>query len=211
MDRTGTRKAKPPVQRLVTNDAGVTTALEDGDPGVGTSGKPGRGGRPGDIQPQMNPIGMISVADYDEEERSTLVTLRLRDKTKMALRVTYDPNSVTEERSAYMRELAEDGEDQVLAEALCSDVLIDWEMYGPLTAVETVYDEDGKIERDEHGRPVRQRIVLVGDGEKVPLDPEIVRHLKTSWLVQLWKEISRDAMGGDEKDGPKGHRRSQRR
>lgn len=210
MDRTGTRKPKPPIQKLVTTEAGAQVPYEeDQDPGLGASG--GRGNRSAHIQPQVAPVGVISVADYDEEERSTIVTLRLRDRSKVGLRVTYDPNSVTEERSAYMRELAQDGEDQVLAETLCSDVLLDWEMYGPLTAMETVYDEDGKIERDDNGRPVRRRVILVQEGEKVPLDPEIVRHLKTAWLVQLWKEISRDAMGADEDEGPKSRNKSRRR
>lgn len=207
MDRTGARnrKSKPPIQELITNDAGVQVPYEDHDSGIGASN-----GRSPNIQPQASPVGVISVADYDEEERSTIITLRLRDKSKVGLRVTYDPNSVTEERSAYMRELAADGDDQVIAQTLCDDVLLDWEMYGPLTGVHTVW-EDGAVKRDEDGRPVRQRVELVAAGEKVPLDPEIMQHLKTSWLIQVWKEISRDAIGGDEEDGPKSRKSSRRR
>jgi hypothetical protein len=186
----------------------------NGGTGSGVAASHGGNGHNGTVA-QISPIGVISVADYEERERETMITLNFKGGIEMPLRVTYDPSVLTEDTNAYMKDLQEDGDDRVLATAIC-EALIDWQLLGPLATVVTRYEPDptkpGKerIVRDERGRPVRDEVILIAAGEKVPLDPEIVQHLRTAWLVQLWQKINQDAIG-DKDANPNSRRRSRGR
>lgn len=194
----------PPVQEFVTNEAGVE--VEANSPRAGRSASAITSAS-GEIQPQVT-FGVISVAEFDEREREAYLKLKFVGYPEQPLRVVYDPGMLTEETNAYMKDMAEDNDDRVLAQIIC-EALIDWDMYGPFPIMKTQYTEDGKILRDERNRPVRKEVMLVPAGEKIPLEPEIVMHFKTAWLVQIWQKINADAMG-DETANPNSRKRLRR-
>lgn len=142
-----------------------------------------------------NPLqNMVSVADYEDEIRTANVKVELADGRVMPLTLTYDPNQVNDATDNRIFDYADAGDDLAAARVFC-EIVQDWNMAGPLTALVPQYDEDGGVSWDDHGNPLVSRQVIVDRGSKVPLDPEVIQYLRSGLVVAIWKSLREDAIG----------------
>lgn len=133
-------------------------------------------------------MATISVSDFVEGKRTTDLDLGKAGK----LTVTYDPNKLTAALDAKMKRAAERNDPDVIAKGLCQ-VILDWEMTGPLMGERVKLDADGDPELDDDGDEIYEEYQAVAPGEIVPLEPEVMRHLRTVNLVDILNAINRDS------------------
>lgn len=146
-------------------------------------------------EPQnIREFGTISVADFETAERQTRVTIELVGGKLATLNVTYDPSMVSDATSGLMQQMFDDDDQLAWSEVFCRTVL-DWGLTGPLKATVMETDADGIIRRDDAGRPFMQKRIIVPAGERVPLEPEIVQHIRSDVLMGIWRKITEEVTG----------------
>lgn len=138
--------------------------------------------------------GIISVADWEEGCRETILTVEMANGGKMRLKVVYDPTELSNATDTRIQELSESGDNLAAARVFC-DIVLEWGLMGPLTGKVAQYDDDGMIVFDDAGNPIIEKKVIVPAGEMVPLEPGIVQYLRTSVMLGIWQAIGQDASG----------------
>lgn len=151
--------------------------------------------------------GFLSVEDFDNGERTTAISFDLPGGRVGTMDVTYDPSLVTDALTEQIQVLAEEGDSLAAAEVFCR-VVRNWGLRGPLSSQVIQIDAQGRPVYGKDGKPVWEKREIVPPGQPVPLDPDIVQHLRTDITLGVWREINEDVNGGKAR---KSRRRSRRR
>jgi hypothetical protein len=139
----------------------------------------------------IGPKKRVSVQQFREERATFDADMGYGEGNEIT--VTYNPARITAALDAELRRYIRAGEPEAAAKVLCK-VVIDWDLYGPFYAEVPIEDEKGKIRRDEDGIEMTERKLLVGEDEKMPLKPQVLRYVESSRLLALWLSIQKHRM-----------------
>lgn len=137
---------------------------------------------------------LVSLDEFAQGERETTLRVEIEGERVVKVWVSYDPNMISDATDNRVQALSEAGDDLAAARVFC-EVVQDWNLAGPMVALLPDTDDDGEIVFDDHANPVMRKRTLVKSGEKVPLDPEIVQHLRSGVVLGFWKALREDSMG----------------
>lgn len=137
---------------------------------------------------------LVSLDEFAQGERETTLRVEIDGGKVVKVWVSYDPNLISDATDNRVQDLAEAGDDLAAARVFC-EVVHDWNLAGPMVALLPDTDDDGEIVFDDAANPVMRKRTLVKSGEKVPLDPEIVQHLRSGVVLGFWKALREDAYG----------------
>lgn len=154
-------------------------------------------------------VGVLSVEDFEIEERSTVIEVEQLSGRVLKMSLTYDPSAMTERATQDIQDMAEDGDPLSMAELFCTTVT-SWEFMGPLTAKVYARDERGRVVRDDNGRPIQERFEVVPAGQPIPIDPEVLQYLPNAIVLGIWRAIGKE-VSGDPKPNRHSRRASRRR
>lgn len=161
--------------------------------------------------------GYIALDDFAREERRIDVVLGVFNGERVVAEIVYNPGAITDDiRAGFLDDQvqATSGTDMALSYArMLAAVVLEWNMGGPLhrEIVKRERIDDCTDEDDEDCEEVwverSSRKLIVPRGEMVPLDANIIRHMRTDFNVKMVRKIFEDLEGA----GPERRRPSRKR
>lgn len=148
---------------------------------------------------------MPSVSEFVQNEAETTITLENKKGNSVKIYCRYKPADMTTGRLERMAALERDGDITAFAQMFC-DVVLEWDLEGPLYADMPVLDEHGDQVYSEKGSALFEREEIVGSGDTIPLDADHVKHMNAGALGMIWRELSAEQSGPDPQR-PRGSRR----
>lgn len=150
--------------------------------------------------------GYIELDDFAREERRIDVVLGVFNGERVIAEVVYNPGAITDDiRAGFLEDQVqgESGVDMALSYArMLAAVVLEWNFRGPLhrdivkrERVDECADDDEDCEEVWVER--KSRRLLVPRGEMVPLDANVIRHMRTDFNVKIVRKIFEDLEGAN--------------
>jgi hypothetical protein len=132
----------------------------------------------------------IRVGDLVQERRKIRIKLSAGE-----LEVTYRPNELTPAKEQLFTEALNnrDKTHRIPMLDMFHDLVVDWDLEGPLTAAVQVVDDETNEVLVQEGQEV------VADGERVGTHPDHTMHLPSHFIARVFTAIQKD-MNPDPKE-----------
>lgn len=149
---------------------------------------------------------MPSVAEFVQDEATTTVKIRTASGGEIPVEITYRPSAMTADRTNQMTRRDAEG-DNLAFLRLFEEVIVEWNVEGPLTADVLIVDDRGQPKLTADGNEQFERQVIVQAGQTIPIDPDVLKYMSTPTIVGVWRELMNEQNGPD----PQRSRGSRRR
>lgn len=147
---------------------------------------------------------MPSVSEFVQDEATTVIKLG-RNKD-IPVEITYRPSQMTADRIEQMQR-RDDAGDSLAFLRLVEEVIVEWDIEGPLTADVLLVDDRGDAILSDNGNEQFERQIIVKEGDTIPIDVDVLKYMNSSTIVGVWRELLQDQNGPD----PQRSRGSRRR
>lgn len=139
---------------------------------------------------------MPSVSEFVQDEATE--TIHLGKNGNIPVEITYRPSQMTADRTAQMTRRDAEG-DSLAFLRLFEEIVIEWDVEGPLTADVLVTDKSGNPALTENGNEIFEREVIVKEGDIIPIDVNVLKYMAASTIVGIWRELNQLQSGPDPK------------
>ena len=147
---------------------------------------------------------MPSVAEFVQDEATTVI--KLGKNKDIPVEIVYRPSQMTADRIDQMTRRDADG-DSLAFLRLVEEVIVEWDIEGPLTADVLVTNEDGTPKLSDSGNEIFERQIIVKEGDLIPIDTDVLKYMNSATIVGVWRELMQEQNGPD----PRQSRGSRRR
>jgi hypothetical protein len=147
---------------------------------------------------------MPSVAEFVQDEATTVI--KLGKNKDIPVEIVYRPSQMTADRIDQMTRRDADG-DSLAFLRLIEEVLVEWDIEGPLTADVLVTNDDGTPKLSDDGNEMFERQIIVKEGDLIPIDADVLKYMNSATIVGVWRELMQEQAGPD----PRQSRGSRRR
>lgn len=149
---------------------------------------------------------MPSVVEFVQDEATTTIHLSNGRGATYDVEITYRPSAMTADATDQMARRDSDG-DVLAFLRMFEDVVIEWDIEGPLTANVLVKDDAGNPVLSQDGNELFERQILVAEGDIIPIDVNYLKYIPSPTLVGVWRGLVQEQSGPD----PQRSRGSRRR
>lgn len=121
------------------------------------------------------------------------------------LTITYRPSRITADSADKLQRYIDERDALAFARHFV-DIVVDWDLEGPLYGEIPVLDERGKPIYDEEGNEVVERKSIVDAGQIVPLKAGVLKYMPQAMMNHVYQELNND-MSPDPQRGRGSRRR----
>lgn len=146
---------------------------------------------------------MPSVSEFVQNEAETVIKV---GKRQTEIKVRYKPSEITTARIEQMSTREREGDTTAFVQML-EEVLLEWDVEGPLYGDVPVKDDNGEEVFSDSGNPLFERKEIVKSGQVIPLEAEILKYMSSPTLGGIWRELVSEQSAPD----PQKSRGSRRR
>jgi len=143
---------------------------------------------------------MAKVSDFVRDE--AMCTISIGDEKAY---ITYRPSQMTAAATEKLQRYIDERDSLAFARHF-AEIVLQWDIEGPVYGDVPVRDEYGDVMYDDDGNEVTERKTIVEVGEIVPLKPNVLQYVPQALLSHVYQELNND-LGPNQTTGRGSRRR----
>ena len=136
---------------------------------------------------------MVSISSFQKRSADVRVVLGTDPGTgdEVAVQITYDPTTINAANDA---EFQREQNDPKAISRRIATTFRHWDLEGPLVVDVPMSDENGKTLYDDNGAIRFVSQIIVPEGQKIPLSPNVIQYLNHNATLAMWRAVVEDAI-----------------